>query len=70
MNPLTSPTSRNLTEPEAASRIGVCRLTLLRIRQRGDISFYRVGTRVLYAPEHIEAFLRRNERVAREEANR
>lgn len=56
--------SRNYTEPEAAALIGVCRLTLLRLRQKGEIAFFRVGSRILYAPSHIEEFLSRCERRA------
>jgi excisionase family DNA binding protein len=47
-----------LSEREAAEYIGVCRLTLMRLRQRKRLGFFRVGTRVLYSiEEHIKPFL-------------
>ena len=46
-----------LSEPEAAKRCGVSRITLLRARKAGKIRFYRIGTRVLFSPVHIEEFL-------------
>jgi excisionase family DNA binding protein len=46
-----------LSEPEAAKRCGVCRITLLRARKAGKIRFYRIGTRVLFSQAHIEEFL-------------
>lgn len=46
-----------LSEPEAAKRCGVSRITLLRARKAGKICFYRIGTRVLFSEAHIENFL-------------
>ena len=47
-----------LSEKEAAEYIGVCRLTLMRLRQRQRLGFFRVGTRILYSiEEHIRPFL-------------
>jgi excisionase family DNA binding protein len=55
-----------LSEREAAKYIGVCRLTLLRLRQRRQLGFFRVGSRVLYSiDEHIKPFLARSEEIAR-----
>lgn len=55
-----------LSEREAATYIGVCRLTLLRLRQRHQLGFFRVGSRVLYSiDEHIKPFLARSEEIAR-----
>ena len=53
---------KNLSEREAAERLGVSRLTLWRARQRGEIAFLRIGRRVLYSNAHIVAFEERHER--------
>jgi excisionase family DNA binding protein len=55
---------KNLSEREAADRLGVSRLTLWRARQRGEIAFLRIGRRVLYSDLHIREFERRHERAA------
>lgn len=54
-----------LSEMEAARRCGISRITLLRMRQAGKISFYRIGTRILFSEIHINEFLNRAERRAR-----
>lgn len=46
-----------LSEREAARRLSVCAATLRRARQRGDLSFLRVGDRVLYSPSQLADFL-------------
>jgi hypothetical protein len=51
-----------LSEKEAADYLGVCRLTLLRLRKRKLLGCFRVGTRILYGvEEHIKPFLARDE---------
>jgi excisionase family DNA binding protein len=55
---------KNLSEREAADRLGVSRLTLWRARQRGEIAFLRIGRRVLYSETHINEFEERHERAA------
>jgi excisionase family DNA binding protein len=50
------------SEREAAAKSGVSRITIMRARQAGRISFYRIGTRVLYSDEHLRAFLSACER--------
>jgi excisionase family DNA binding protein len=37
-----------LSEKQAAKRLGIARITLLRAREAGRIRFFRIGTRVLY----------------------
>jgi excisionase family DNA binding protein len=49
--------SKLLSEPQAAVRCGVSRITLLRMRKAGRIRFYRIGTRVLFSQTHIQEFL-------------
>ena len=42
-----------LSEKQAATRLGVARITLLRAREAGRIRFFRIGTRVLYCEEQL-----------------
>src|SRR5712692_11388418 len=51
-----------LSEKQAAKRLGVARITLLRAREAGRIRFFRIGTRVLYCAEHLTEFLTACER--------
>lgn len=51
-----------LSEKQAAKRLGVARITLLRAREAGRIRFFRIGTRVLYSNEHLVEFLATCER--------
>lgn len=46
------------SEREAAARLGVSRITLLRARKAGRIGFYRIGSRIVFSEaEHIRPFL-------------
>src|SRR6202011_4144674 len=54
-----------LSEKQAAARLGVARITLLRAREAGRIRFFRIGTRVLYCAEHLTEFLNNCERNSR-----
>ena len=54
-----------LSEKEAAKRLGVARITLLRAREAGRIKFFRIGTRVLYSEAHLIEFLDACERNGR-----
>lgn len=47
-----------LSEKQAAKRLGVSRITLLRARQAGRIRFFRIGARVLYCAEQLTEFLK------------
>jgi len=51
-----------LSEKQAAKRLGVARITLLRAREAGRIRFFRIGTRVLYCAEQLAEFLKACER--------
>ena len=42
-----------LSEKQAAKRLGIARITLLRAREAGRIRFLRIGTRVLYCAPNI-----------------
>jgi excisionase family DNA binding protein len=50
-----------LSEKQAAKRLGVARITLLRARGNGRIRFFRIGTRVLYDEGQLAEFLARCE---------
>src|SRR6266436_8997611 len=54
-----------LSEKEAAVRLGIARITLLRAREAGRIRFFRIATRVLYCEEHLTEFLQSCERNGR-----
>jgi excisionase family DNA binding protein len=54
-----------LSEKQAAKRLGIARITLLRARGAGRIRFFRIGTRVLYCAEHLTEFLNNCERNRR-----
>src|SRR5882724_4400181 len=51
-----------LSEKQAAKRLGIARITLLRAREAGRIRFFRIGTRVLYCADHLTDFLSACER--------
>jgi len=51
-----------LSEKQAAERLGIARITLLRAREAGRIRFFRIGTRVLYCTEQLTEFLEGCER--------
>lgn len=62
MKTVEYPLIETLNEASAARVLGISRLTLQRARKRGDISHYRVGSRVLYAPNQIADYLASVER--------
>ena len=51
-----------MSEKQAAARLGISRITLLRAREAGRIRFFRIGIRVLYNQEQLNDFLRSCER--------
>ena len=54
-----------LSEKQAAKRLGIARITLLRAREAERIRFFRIGTRVLYCADHLTEFLNNCERNRR-----
>ena len=54
-----------LSEKQAAKRLGIALITLLRARDAGRIKFFRVGTRVLYSEAQLIEFLNACERNGR-----
>lgn len=65
--PATNRRPNLLSEKQAAKRLGVARITLLRARADGRIRFFRIGTRVLYCEEQLIEFLKICERNGRGE---
>lgn len=57
--------NRNLTDREVQQLTGLHRDTLLEARRDGRLGHYKIGSRVLYSPEHVAAFLALYERPAR-----
>jgi hypothetical protein len=52
-----------INETEAAKFLGISKMTLLRRRNAGEVSFYRVGFRILYSREkHLIPFLNKCEK--------
>lgn len=51
-------------ERSAAEHLGVSYITLFRVRQAGEIPFYRVGSRVLYDQKCLEEYKQRIRRPA------
>jgi excisionase family DNA binding protein len=49
--------AETLTEVEAARMLGISKITLQRLRHRGEISHFRIGARVLYSPQHLKDYL-------------
>jgi excisionase family DNA binding protein len=51
-----------LSEKEAAAYIGISVSTLKRKRYSGEVTYYRIGNRILYSPDkHLDLFLRQCE---------
>lgn len=46
-----------LSESTAARELGISRITLFRARHAGRISYYRIGSRVVYSRQHLADFL-------------
>jgi excisionase family DNA binding protein len=55
-----------MTEGEFAKAVGVSRVTLWRLRAKGLVPHYKIGTRILYSKQHIEQFLKSHEQGAKQ----
>jgi hypothetical protein len=60
------PLTETLSEPSAARVLGISPMSLRRERNRGNISFYQVGRRILYTPGQIADYLSSVERKRHE----
>jgi hypothetical protein len=59
-----------ISSKEFREMTGLSRMTETRHRASGRLGFYKIGTRVFYSHQHIEDFLARHERPARERNRR
>jgi excisionase family DNA binding protein len=61
-----------LTTKEVAELFGLSRMTLLRLRTRGQLSFFTLGDgrSIRYAPEDLEKYLQSRVRPAYERKHR
>jgi excisionase family DNA binding protein len=46
-----------LSQKVVAARLGISRPTLLRLRRRGEIAYFKIGARILYSEETVREFL-------------
>jgi len=59
------PERQNFTEAEAAEWLRTSRVTLQRIRRRGEISFSRIGgSRIIYTRQNLNDYVASRERAA------
>jgi response regulator of citrate/malate metabolism len=56
-----------LSEAEFAKAVGLSRVTIWRLRIKGLVPHYQIGTRILYGPQHIEQFLLLHEKDSNNE---
>lgn len=52
-----------MSEADFAKAVGLSRVTIWRLRSKGLVPHYQIGTRILYGQEHIEQFLRKHEKT-------
>lgn len=64
MSDSTSESHPVLNEKQVAQRLGVSPITVLRLRQRGELSYYRIGGRIVFSVDQINDFLKRAEKKA------
>lgn len=50
-----------LTENEFCKIVGISRITAWRLRNSGKLPHCRIGSKILYKPEHVEQFLNAHE---------
>jgi excisionase family DNA binding protein len=50
-----------MSEAQFAKAVGLSRVTLWRLRQKGLVPHYRIGTKILYGQQHVDEFLKANE---------
>jgi hypothetical protein len=59
-----------LTELEVITQYPISRTTLWKAREEGRLSYCRVGRKIVYLPEHLEAFFKGCELVAKRRPKR
>jgi hypothetical protein len=45
-----------MTEEEFSKRVGLCRMTLLRLRTAGKLPYCKIGRKIVYLERHVEEF--------------
>lgn len=50
-------TEKLMNEKQVAAQLGVSRITVLRLRKSRAIGHFKIGGRVLYSQNHINAYL-------------
>jgi excisionase family DNA binding protein len=59
-------TGRLLSEPQVRARLGgISRMTLTRIRDRGELPAIRIGRRRFFDPADVKAYIDRNREEVR-----
>lgn len=51
-----------LTEKQVCRMLGISRVTAFRLRRERKLAHYKIGSKVLYKPEHVEQFLAAHEK--------
>ncbi len=59
-----------MNEGEFAKAVGLSRVTIWRLRLKGVVPHYKVGTRILYGQQHIEQFLKVHEKALTNYSNK
>ena len=59
-----------LTELDVITQYPISRTTLWKAREEGRLSYCRVGRKIVYLPEHLEAFFKGCELVAKRKPKR
>ncbi len=58
--PETKPTPVYLTAREAQAKLRIGRNTIYDLARRREITYIRIGTKILFPEEELEAFIRKN----------
>ena len=56
---------RRMTEPEFASRVGLCHKTVAELRRAGRVNYRRAGRKIYYLEEDVALFDEAAKREAR-----
>ena len=51
-----------ISEAEFAKAVGLSRVTVWRLRLKGLVPHYQIGSRILYGQQHIDQFLKAHEK--------
>lgn len=51
-----------MSEREFAKAVGLSRVTIWRLRLKGLVPHYQIGSRILYSQQHIDQFLKAHEK--------